>query len=59
MGTGNSEDEVAHCKVQGQPAVGCVKTAIPTEMPYGLRARIGLKNHVLDEVQVLHGKGQF
>jgi len=59
MGEGNFEDEAAYCKVQGQPAVGCVKTDVPTEMPYGLWARIGLKNHVLDEVQVPHGKGQF
>jgi len=55
MGRGNFEGEGAsHCKVQGRSAVSCAKTAEPIEMPFGLWARMGPRNHVLDgSLQVL------
>jgi len=34
-------------------------TAEPIEMPFGLRIRVRPRNHVLDEVHIAHGKGQF
>jgi len=46
----------AHCKVQGQCAGTCVKTATPIVMPYLLW------NHELDGVhivQIAHEYGQF
>ena len=30
-----------------------------TEMPFGFWARMGPSNHVLDGVQIPHGKGQL
>ena len=49
MGRGNFEGEVAsHCKVYGQSAVICAKTAKPVEMPFGLWFRMDRRNHVLD-----------
>jgi len=39
--------------------VSPAKTAEPIEMPFALRTRVGLGNHVLDGVQFPHGKGQF
>jgi len=38
----------SHSKVQGHSAVVCAKTAEPNEMPFGLRTRVGSRNHVLD-----------
>jgi len=38
----------SHCKVQGHSTVVCAKTAEPIGMPFGLRARMGRRNHVLD-----------
>jgi len=35
-----------HCKVEGNSAVPCSKTAESVEMPFGLRARMDRKNHV-------------
>jgi len=35
------------------------KTVETIEMPFGLRTRVGPENHVLDGVQIPHGKGQF
>jgi len=35
------------------------KTAEWIEMPFGLRTGVGPGNHVLDWVQIPHGKGQF
>jgi len=35
------------------------KTAEPIEMPFGVWAQMGPTNHVLDGVQIPHGKGQF
>jgi len=35
------------------------KTAELIEMPFGLRTSVGPRNHVLDGVQIPHGKGQF
>jgi len=37
--------------------VSCAKTAEPIEMPFGLWARVGSKNHVLDGVQIPLCKG--
>jgi len=42
------EKRASYCKVQGHSAVICTKTAEPVEMPFGLWARIGPVNHVLD-----------
>jgi len=39
--------------------VSPAKTAEPIEMPFGLWARVGPRNHVLDGVHMPHGKGQF
>ena len=39
--------------------VSPAKTAALIEMPFGLETRVGAGNHVLDGVQILHGKGQF
>jgi len=47
--------------------VSRAKTAEPIEMPFGLRTRVGLGNHVLDGVQIpprpfpptLGGKGRY
>ena len=40
--------------------VSLAKTAQPIEIQFGLRTRVGPRNHVLDEVQIPpHGKGQF
>ena len=48
MGRGNFvEGRASHCKVLGHSAVICA-TAEPTEMPFGLLARMGRRNHVLD-----------
>ena len=38
----------SHCKVYGQSAVPCAKTAEPIEMLFGLLARMGRRNHALD-----------
>jgi len=35
------------------------KTAEPIEMVFGLRTRVGSVNHVLDGIQIRHGKRQF
>ena len=35
------------------------KTAEPIEMPFGLRTQVSPSNHVVDGVQVPHGKGHF
>ena len=35
------------------------KTAEPIEMTFGVRTQVGPGNHVLDGVQIPHGKGQF
>jgi len=39
--------------------VSPAKTAAPIEMPFGLRTPVGPRNHVLDGVQIPHGKGPF
>ena len=38
----------SHCKVWGHSAVICAQTAEPIEMPFGLCACMGPRNHVLD-----------
>jgi len=35
------------------------KRAEPIEMPFGLRTRVDTGNHVLDGVQIPHGKDNF
>jgi len=39
--------------------VSPAKTAATIEMSFGLMTRLGPENHVLDGVQIPHGKGQF
>jgi len=39
--------------------VTCAKTAEPIEMPFGLWARMGPGNHMLDGSPDPQGKGQF
>jgi len=39
--------------------VSPAKTAEPIEMSFGWRTRVGPLNHVLDGVEISHGKGQF
>jgi len=36
-----------------------LKTAEPIEMPFGGLTHVGPRNHVLDGVQIPHGKGHF
>ena len=49
MGRGNCEGKGAyHCKIYGYSAVIYAKTAEPIEMPFGLWARMGRRNHVFD-----------
>jgi len=58
-GKGQFLGKGAYCKVQGNFAVTCAKAAEPIEMPFGLWARSGSRNHELDGVQIPHEKGQF
>jgi len=37
----------AHCKVYGNPAMNCAKTAEPIEMPFGMWTWVGPRKHVL------------
>jgi len=39
--------------------VSPAKTAAPVEVPFGLRTWVDPRNHVLDGVQIPHGKGQL
>ena len=49
MGRGNFEGKGASlCKVYGHSVVTYAKTAQPVEMPFGLWAGMGPRNHVLD-----------
>ena len=58
MGRGNFEGEGAsHCKVWGLSAVIYAKTAEPIEMPIGLWAWMGRRNHVLDRSPDLTWEG--
>ena len=41
-------ERASHCKVCGYSTVICAKTIQPIEMPFGLWARVGPGNHVLD-----------
>jgi len=63
MGRGNFEGgmghSIVHCKVLGRSAVICAKTGEPIKMTFELWARMGIRNRVLDGVQIPHGKGQF
>ena len=55
-GKGHFGGEAAsHCKVEGHSTVICAKTAEPIEMPFGLRARMGPRNHVFDGVHMCQG----
>jgi len=36
-----------------------LKTAEPIEMPFGLRTRVGTRNHMLGGVQIPIGNGKF
>ena len=38
----------SHCKIWGHSMVVCAKTSEPIGMPFGLWARMGRRNHVLD-----------
>jgi len=44
----NVTDRVAWSVCLSVTAVSPAKTAQPIEMPFGLRARVGSRNHVLD-----------
>jgi len=39
--------------------MSCAKMAEPIEMLFGMLSRVDPRNHVLDGVQITHGKGQF
>jgi len=45
-------EKCAHCKVSGHYVVICANTAELIDMPFGLWARMGRRNHVLDGVQL-------
>jgi len=50
MGRGNFEGGIGRPIVKyGDTAVVCAKTAEPIEMPFGLWARMGRRNRVLDK----------
>ena len=44
------EEGTFHCKVETLRVVVCAKAAEPIEMPFGLWARMGPRNHVIDGV---------
>jgi len=46
-------------KYRDTPRSSVQKTAEPIKLPFGLWARMGPRNHVLDGSPDLHGKGQF
>jgi len=47
-GNDNFEAEkTANCKVFGRSVMSCAKTAEAIEMPFGIGARVGPRNHVL------------
>jgi len=52
-------DQVAWSVGLSVTLVSPAKMAVPIEMLFGLRTRVGPRNHVLDGVQIPHGKGQF
>jgi len=52
-------DQVAWSVGQSVTLVSPAKTAEPIEMPFGLRTRVGPRNHVLDGIQIPHGIEQF
>jgi len=49
----------APCKVQGRPAISCVQTAEPIEMPFGLWTLVRPMKHMLDGGPDPPAKGQF
>jgi len=50
----------AHRKEQGHSAVNCAKMAEPFDMPFGMWAEIGPRNHKLDgNPDPPHRKAQF
>ena len=62
----NVTDRVAWSVCLSVTAVSPAKTAQPIEMPFGLRARVGSRNHVLDggpdppwEGAIFEGKGRL
>jgi len=50
---------IAWSVVRSDTVVGSAETAEPIEMPFGLRTRVDPRSHVLDGVQISHGKGHF
>jgi len=48
-------DQVAWSVCHFVTVLSPAKTAEAIEMPFGLRTRVGPKNHVLDGVQIAHG----
>ena len=42
-----------------RPLVSSAKKAEPIEMAFALRTSVGPRNHVLEGIQIPHGKGQF
>ena len=52
-------DRVAWSVGRSVTLVSRAKTAEPIEMPFGLWARMGQKNHVSDEVQIPMGRVDF
>jgi len=58
-GQENKEDRVAWSVGLSVTVVSPAKTSEPIELPFGLKTRVGPRNHVLDGVQVPHGRGNF
>jgi len=52
-------DRVAWSVCQSVTLVSPAKTTEPIKMPFGLRTRVGPRNHVLDGARSAHGKRQF
>jgi len=59
VGMSNFEGEGRPIVKYRDTAVSCAKTAEPIEIPFGLWARMGPSNHVLDGVKMPLGKGEF
>jgi len=52
-------EEASDCKVQGDSAAICAKTAETIEMAFVFWTRVGPRKHVLDGAQIPNAKGQL
>jgi len=55
---------IAHCKVQGLPAVRCAEMAEPIDLPFGLWTRVGRRKHEFNHIRQVapmcpHGRAHW